>query len=74
MIDYSFLKGKIVEKVGSCAVFAEKLGITKVELSRKLNNSSKFTQDQILLSKQILNLSEAEVDRCFFAEKNVEKS
>lgn len=72
MFDYSFLRGRIVEKFGTCLNFAKKLGISKQELSRKLNNDASFTQKQIIEISKILELSETEVCRCFFVKRKSE--
>lgn len=72
MFDYSFLRGKIVEKVGTCKNLAKKMGIAYQNLSEKMQNKVFFTQIQIYQIKNILELSEAEVCRCFFVEKNSE--
>lgn len=65
-MNYSFLRGKIVEVCGSNTVFAEKLGISTQELSNKLNNKSSFTQEQIDEAIVILSLNECELRKCFF--------
>ena len=65
-MNYSFLRGKIVEVCGSNTVFAEKLGISTQELSNKLNNKSSFTQKQIDESIVILSLGECELGKCVF--------
>lgn len=65
-MNYSFLRGKIVEVCGSNNAFAEKLGISTQELSNKLNNKSSFTQEQIDEAIIILSLNSSEVVKCFF--------
>ena len=51
--DYSILKGKIVEKIGSRRELAEKLGINETTLSNKLNNKTDFSREEM---KKILIL------------------
>lgn len=68
-MNYSFLRGKIVEKCGSLKNFAQKLEISKQELSNKLNNKSSFSQFQIQKTIDILKLTNEEVGKCFFVQK-----
>lgn len=70
--NYSHLKGKIVEKCGSQNTFSQKLGISKQALSKKMNNQSHFSQEQIQKSIEILQLNETEVIKCFFNSLRVE--
>lgn len=67
-MDYSFLKGKIVERLGSQEKFAKELGISKQCLSVKLTNKGSFTQTQMAKIIKILNLNETELKLCFFTE------
>lgn len=64
---YSALRGKITEKCGTQDVYASKLGISRQALNNKLLKKSEFTQSQILLSIQILELNNEEVVKCFFS-------
>jgi plasmid maintenance system antidote protein VapI len=64
-MNYNFLKGKIVEKCGSQSKFAELLGITPQELTKKLSNKASFTQSQMFKSKEILGLNDSEVVKAF---------
>ncbi len=66
VVNYMFLKDKI-QKVFKCnANYAKALGISNQELSNKLNNKSQFTQEQIIASIKLLELSENDVHACFF--------
>lgn len=73
-MDYSFLRGKIISICQNNNVFAEKLGISKQELSYKLNNKSSFTQEQVYNSIQLLSLNDEEVIKCFFCAYGVENN
>ena len=73
-MDYSFLRGKIVENCKSASAFARKLGISRQSLSYKLNNKTSFTQEQISMSIEILSLTEEETMKCFFLPLKVEKT
>ncbi len=68
-MNYSFLRGKIIENCGNLKNFAQKLEISKQELSNKLNNKSSFSQFQIQKAIEILNLNNEEVAKCFFVQK-----
>lgn len=65
-MNYNFLKGKIIEKLGSQTEFAKKLNLSNQSLSAKLNNKVKFSQEEIRLSIEILGLNDEELKKCFF--------
>jgi hypothetical protein len=46
--DFSRLRGRIVEKYGSCAAFAQALGKSKATISGKLCNQVSITSDEIV--------------------------
>lgn len=56
--DYSSLRGRIVEILGSNKKYAEALDISERSLSLKLNNKVRFTQNEIMKSCDILHLEE----------------
>ena len=66
MFEYSYLKGKIVEKCGTRTKFAELLGISEQSLSAKMSNKVKFSQEEIYKSIKILGLTDVEAIKCFF--------
>lgn len=70
--DYSYLKGRVVEKLSSLGNYAHSLGISNQALSKKMNNESGFSQEQILKSIHILDLDEVQTYKCFFNIKQVE--
>ena len=70
MYNYNFLRGKIVEKCRTQAKYAELLDISIQELTKKLSNRASFTQSQILLSIQLLELNDEELKKCFFLKQN----
>ena len=53
--DYSILKGKIVEKIGSRRELADKLGINETTLSNKLNNKTDFSREEMKKICKILD-------------------
>lgn len=69
--DYSKLKGRITEKLGSGKVLAEKLKISDTALYNKLSNKVPFNQDEILLimNQDVLDIDPADVCKYFFTKK-----
>ena len=63
---YDKLRGKIREVFGTQDRFAEALGMSKSTLSQKLNNSSEFTQQEMLDSMTLLHQSLSRLDEYFF--------
>lgn len=63
---YDKLRGKIREVFGTQDRFAEALGMSKSTLSQKLNNSSEFTQQEMMDSMMLLKQSLAQLDEYFF--------
>ena len=68
MVSFSYdkLRGKIREVFGTQDRFAEALGMSKSTLSQKLNNSSEFTQQEMMDSMRLLKQSLAQLDEYFF--------
>lgn len=64
--DYSKLLGRIKEKCGTQAIFAEKIGISENSLSKRLNGKRQFRQNEILLACKALDIADADVARYFF--------
>lgn len=69
--DYSKLKGRVIEKLGSLKKYAEMLSLSDTALSNKLKNKTAFSQDEILKSmdKDVLDIPETEVSLYFFTQK-----
>ena len=67
--DYSKLRGRIVEKFGTCLAFAEAIGSTNVLVSNKLNNKSNFSRADIELWSNLLDIPSAEYDLYFFTKE-----
>ena len=68
MVSFSYdkLRGKIREVFGTQDRFAEALGMSKSTLSQKLNNSSEFTQQEMMDSMMLLKQSLTQIDEYFF--------
>ncbi len=69
--EYSKLRGRIIEKLGSLKKYAELLGISDTALSNKLSNKVPFNQDEILRSmeKEVLDIEANEISYYFFTQK-----
>lgn len=67
--DFRKLRGRIVEILGNQSVLADKLGVTNVSLSRKLNNKSRFSSDDVINISEILGIPNDEIGVYFFNQK-----
>ena len=64
--NYSKLLGRIVEKVGTRANFAEKMGLSERSMSLKLNGRVGWKQTEISKACEILEILPAEIPAYFF--------
>ena len=71
--NYNKLRGKIKEVYGTQDNFAEALGIGRVSLSQRLNNSVDFSNLEIFSACRLLGISQLEIAEYFFNPK-VQKS
>ena len=64
--DYRKLNGRIVEKYGTQARFAEAMGLSERSVSLKLNCKVGWKQPEITLACQLLGIKEREISDYFF--------
>ena len=64
--DYSRLRGRIREKVGTESQFASKIGVNPATLSSKLNGRSMFSQEEIARSVAALDIDPEDISIYFF--------
>ena len=64
--DYSKLNGRIVEKCGTQAVFADRMGLSERTVSLKLNNKVAWKQPEMQKAAVILEFPETEIHTYFF--------
>jgi hypothetical protein len=67
--NYNKLRGRIVEKFGTNAFFASKLGVSERTLSLKLNNKRFFLQEEITKAAKLLEIGDEEIVAYFFNQK-----
>lgn len=69
--DYSKLRGRIVEKFGSCTKFAASMGKSKVWVSHRLNNVVPWSTDEIAeaCKPERLDIAPEEYSCYFFTPK-----
>lgn len=64
---YNKLRGRIVEMYGTQGKFAEKLGISKNSVSKKMNCQTEFSQEDIIRLSMLLNVKKDEYGEYFFS-------
>ncbi len=64
--NFKRLRGKIIEKYGSQAKFAESLGVSQNSLSRKMNNKTRFSSNDVIKIKELLGIPDNEINSYFF--------
>lgn len=63
---YDKLRGRIIEKYGSQEKYAEVLGISTNSLSKKMTGKTGFSQKDITIWADLLNIDKAEYGEYFF--------
>ncbi len=71
IFDFSKLRGRIKEKLGSEANFAKKICISTASLSSKFNNRNDFSASEIsrAADRDVLDISMQELGEYFFKKK-----
>jgi len=67
--DYSKLRGRIVEKYGTQSNFVENFGVSENSFSRKMNNKSRFSSDDIVRMTAMLDIKKEDIGAYFFTPK-----
>lgn len=67
--NYSALRGRIVERYGTTAAFAKAIGMSRSSLSQKLNNKTRWQQDDIESARVALGLSVPDLSKYFFTKE-----
>lgn len=65
IFDYTLLKGRIKDVYGGQESFAQALGCTLQTINNKLNNRTCFTQDEIILWAEMLDLRPYQIGEFF---------
>lgn len=68
-MDYSKLRGRIVEKYGTLTEFSKHIKISRVALNSKLHDRTKINRNDILEWSQLLDITPDEYGAYFFTEK-----
>lgn len=64
--DYSKLKGRITEVLGSRGKLADEMGISRTQMSKKLNNKAQFSRKDINKIVDILRIPVDQIHLYFF--------
>ena len=68
MLDYSKLRGRIVEKYGSIRAFAEAADMSRAQISHKLNGRTDFYTRDIIKWSKLLEIAPEDIHIYFFSE------
>lgn len=68
-IDYSKLRGRIIEKCGTQGAFAQMMGLSERTTSLKLAGKIAFKQPEILKALEVLDLQDSDIQAYFFTLK-----
>ena len=68
-MDFSKLRGRIIEKYGSCKKFAVAMGVSARTLSMKLTGQREFKPSEVLKAISLLGLRDEDVQVYFFTLK-----
>lgn len=66
-MSYAKLRGRIREMYGTQEAFANAIGLSKVALSMRLNNKTKWTVADLAKAKDALQIKDDEIPAYFFS-------
>ena len=71
VFDFSALRGRIVERFGNYAKFAEAVDMSRAQVSERLKNKVSFKPDDIhrICSADVLDIPATDIGRYFFTPK-----
>ena len=69
VFNYSKLKGRIKEKVGTQSSFAKGMNMSDVSISDKLNNKKQWSQNEMIAASEVLDFSISEIPVYFFTQE-----
>ena len=67
-LDYSKLRGRIVEKFGKQSAFADAIGRSEKSVSDWLNNQKYWPHEAMLAAVNVLDIPQCEVGAYFFTQ------
>ena len=67
---YNKLRGRIVEKYGTQSAFARDIGLSKTSLSKKMTGKTGFSQEDVRLWRDKLDITDSEIGTYFFCESS----
>lgn len=65
-MEYSKLRGRIVEKYGTMSNFAEKIGSSRQTVSHKLTGKNDFSREDIQNYADVLEIPKEQIGLFFF--------
>lgn len=69
MFNFDKLLGRIIEKYGTRAAFAEAMGMSAAALSDRLNGKIPWKSEEIIRAVDLLDLEPAQIGEYFFTLK-----
>lgn len=69
VFDFSELKGRIISRYQQYALFAEAMGLSRAQLSERLNGKTNFKPEEVCLACDLLGIPAEEIGTYFFTPK-----
>lgn len=70
VFDFRRLRGRIVEKFGTCDCFAAAMGHSKVWISSRLNGTVQWRADEMRAAAELLDIPDEAIYAYFFKVKS----